>query len=305
MMSTHLALQATQLPRSAGIDASWMQFWFTPADSRPLAMVRVLSASVALLLWWSYLADLQVWLGPEGVLPTEMVAQWRLNGGFSLFDFARSAVAVWVLFGITGVCFLLLMCGLCTSLVALLAAVFWASLMLAAPMLAGPADDCLAVLLWCLAIGPAGNFFSIDRWLSLRGGQPIAMPSWRASIALGLIQVHASVISGAMFLAQLKGDVWWDGSAAWWLAVRSESPLMNVQGALAQSDYLMNAVTHSITLFEILFAIGLWITPLRPIVATAGLLAWPLIGILAGEPLWGLTMVIFAVPSCLTRPTSA
>ena len=136
MMSTHLALQATQLPRSAGIDASWMQFWFTPADSRPLAMVRVLSASVALLLWWSYLADLQVWLGPEGVLPTEMVAQWRLNGGFSLFDFARSAVAVWVLFGITGVCFLLLMCGLCTSLVALLAVVFWASLMLAAPMLA-------------------------------------------------------------------------------------------------------------------------------------------------------------------------
>jgi hypothetical protein len=33
-------------------------------------------------------------------------------------------------------------------------------------------------------------------------------------------------------------------------------------------------------------------------VSRAGLIAWPLIGVLAGEPLWGLALAIFAVPTC-------
>ena len=122
---------------------------------------------------------------------------------------------------------------------------------------------------------------------------------------MSLVKVHASVIAAAAVLAQLKGDVWWDGSAAWWLAARSESRLVDLTGLLAQSEYVMNLLTHAITLFEIVFAIGLWCAPTQRIVALAGLVAWPLIGGLAGEPLWGLTMAIVSlscVPWASKRP---
>ena len=97
---------------------------FKPTDSRPLALVRICTAAVALALWWGYAADLQAWFGP------------------------------------------------------------------------------------------AGEHFSIDRWLGDRAGRPAPGPSVRASIAGGLLKVHASAIAVAAVLAQLKGDAWWNGLAS-------------------------------------------------------------------------------------------
>jgi hypothetical protein len=160
-------------------------------------------------------------------------------------------------------------------------------------MLAGPADDCLSVLLWCLAAGPCGGDLSLDRLLAARAGREWpAATSW-AGVALGLLRVHASAIALAAVLAQLKGDAWWNGTAAWWLASRAGA--VDLRGAYQGSEYLMNLVSHAIVAFEILFAVGIWFTATRQTVAAIGLVAWPLIGVLAGEPLWGAAMAIFAV----------
>ena len=283
---------------TGGMAATWVRFWFEPADARPLAVVRILAAFLGLLLWWSYCGDLQAWFGPQGVLPVEVVEQWRSRFVFSLYDRATTAASLWAVFGATGLAFLLLLLGIGTPFVAVAAAVLWASLLHRGPMLAGPADDCLAVLLWCLALGPAGRHCSIDRWLADRASRPPPPPppTVRARIALSLLQVHASSITAAALLAQAKGDVWWDGSAAWWLAVRPGSRLVDLTGLLAGSEYLTNLVTHAISAFEIAFAIGIWFTASRRGVARVALVAWPLVGLLAGEPLWGLAMAIFAVP---------
>ena len=122
---------------------SWNRFWFTPADVRPLAVVRMVTAMLALLLWWSYAADVQAWFGPRGVLPVDTVRQWRTPAGFSLYDAATSSIAVAGLFHGTGLVFLLLFAGLGTTVVAPLAAVLWASLLHRGPMLAGPAPRLL------------------------------------------------------------------------------------------------------------------------------------------------------------------
>jgi hypothetical protein len=53
--------------------------------------------------------------------------------------------------------------------------------------------------------------------------------------------------------------------------------------------------------FEILFAGGLWFDVTRRLVARAGLVAWPVIGILAGEPFFGLALAIFCVPDAARR----
>ena len=285
----------------AAVGDAWNRFWFSPADSQPLALVRIGAAAIALAAWWSYAADLQAWFGPAGVLPADTVREWRPPTGFSLFDWAVTPLALNALFGATGVVFALLLVGFATPVVAPLAAVLWASLLHRGPILAGPADDGLSILLWCLAIGPAGEYVSLDRWLANRAGRPVPAAGWRASISEGLLQVHATAIAVGAVLAQLKGDVWWNGLAAWHLATGPRSGAAGLVPWLERSEYLTNLLTHGVTAFEILFAIGMWCGPTQKLVARVGLVGWPLVGLLAGEPLWGLAMALFALPLAVRR----
>jgi hypothetical protein len=285
----------------AAIGDAWNRFWFSAADSHPLALVRIGAAAIALAAWWSYAADLQAWFGPAGILPVETVREWRSPHGMSLFDWAVTPATLTMLFGATGVVFALLLFGFATPLVAPLAAVLWASLLHRGPMLAGPADDCLSILLWCLAIGPAGEHFSVDRWLAWRAKRPAPAAGWRASVSQGLLQVHATAIAVAAVLSQLKGEVWWNGLAAWYLAASPRSGAGGLLPLLERSEYLTNLLTHGVTAFEILFAIGLWCPPAQRLVARSGLIGWPLVGLLAGEPLWGLAMALFALPLAVRR----
>jgi hypothetical protein len=275
---------------------TWLRFFIAPAAAEPLAAVRILTAVLGLLLAWSYAGDLQRWFGPEGMIPVETARQWRPAFGLSLFDLATTSAAVTAVFATLVIAFILLAVGLMTQVAAVAAAVLWASLLHRGPMLAGPADDCLAVLLWCVALGPSGQAWSVDRLLADRWAKPPALPTVRARLALALLQVHAVAIAVAGLLSQLKGDVWWDGTAAWWLAGRADSRLVDLTAAFTGSEYLMNLVTHAITGFEAVFAVGLWFASTQVPLARAGLLAWPLIGLLAGEPLWGFAMAIFCVP---------
>lgn len=278
---------------SSTIEATWTRFWFEPADPRPLALVRMATAMLALVLLASYSADLDAWFGRGGMIPADPAAAWRAPWSWSLFDLARSSGSLRLLFGITAVVMALLGVGLVTPVVSLAAPILWASLLHRGPMLAGPADDCVAVLLWCLAIAPSGAAWSLDRWF--RGRTESPQPSVRGRIALGLIQVHAAAISLASLLAQLEGDVWWDGTAAWWLAARAESRVVDLTSLFARSEYACNLVTHGITAFEAVFAVGIWFAATQTTIARIGLVAWPLIGVLAGEPWWGIAMAIMCV----------
>jgi len=286
----------------ATLAGAWDRFWFTPRGGWPLAVVRIGAAVVGLALWWSYAADLQVWFGPDGVLPIETVRQWRGPFAWSIFDIGSSPRVLTLLFAGLGLAFVLLLIGLGTPVVAPLAALLWASLLNRGPMVAGPADDCLSVLLWCLAIGPAGSHLSLDRWLRDRAGRPAAVRTARAGIAQGLLQVHAAAIALGALVAQLKGDAWWDGLASWYLAVGPQSRVAGLAPLLEDSEYLTNLLTHGITAFELLFATGLWFATTQRLVARAGLVGWPLVGLLAGEPLWGIAMALFALPLALRRP---
>lgn len=278
----------------SGIASTWMQFWFAPARLRPLAAVRMLTGLLGLVLAWSYADDLLTWFGPDGMIPPDVAAGWRPRWGVSLYDVAATPAAVVGVFAAMIAAFVCLVVGLASRLAAVVAAVLWASLVHRGPMLAGPADDCLSVLLWCLAVGPCGGDLALDRLLAIRRGAPAIDTSPWARLSLGLLAVHAAVITAATVLAQLKGDAWWNGTAAWWLASRAGA--VDLRDAYRASEYLMNLVTHAIVAFEILFATGLWFAPTRRLVARIGVVAWPVVGLLAGEPLWGVAMAVFAVP---------
>ena len=279
---------------SDAIGATWNRYWFTPADPRPLAIVRILAGCLALALWWSYFDDLDAWFGPTGIISRELLDGWRSPWAVSLFDFASGPALLRGAWAAGAVVLAMLTVGLATPVASVLAAIFFSSLLHRGPMLVGPADDIVAVILWCLAIGRAGDALSIDRLLAARAGQAAPPATVRTRVALGLLQVHAAVIAAAAAVAQLKGDVWWDGTAAWWLATRSGSRVIDMTGLLARSEYVTNLITHAIPVWELLFAVGVWFLPCRRLLVAAALVAWPLIGMFAGEPSWGLAMAVLS-----------
>ncbi|MEI6240054.1 MAG: hypothetical protein WCR51_06670 [Planctomycetia bacterium] len=287
------------------IGATWTRFWFTPAGAWPLAAVRIVGGLVALALWASYAWDLETWFGPSGMISPALLGAWRSPYALSLFDGTTSSSALMIAYGVGGLALLAVTIGLATPVASVLGAVAFASLLHRGPMLVGPADDVVAVMLWCLAIGRSGDALSVDRVLGTWLGRPVPRPTVRTRIALGLLRVHAAVIAGAAALAQLKGDVWWNGTAAWWLAARAESPLVDLTGVFLQSEYLVNLVTHAIVLFEAVFAVGIWFPAMRRILVPAALVAWPLIGLVAGEPFWGLALAVLSVGCLPTAVESA
>jgi len=292
----------------AAVVAAWEGFWFAAADARPLALVRIGTTAIALALWWSFAADSGAWLGPTGLLPLDAVRGWRSPAAVSLFDVATTPAAARILFFAVGATLVALLVGAGTVVIAPAAAVAWATLLNRVPMLAGPADDVVAVLLWCLAVGPCGDHFSLDRWWGDRrraGDPPAPTTTWRASLSLGLLQVHVSAIAAAAAVSQLKGDAWWNGRAAWYLASSPRSRLGGIAPLLASSAYLGDVVTHTIILFELALAVGVWFAPARRPLARLAVVAWPLVGLLAGEPWWGAGLAVMALPMALSTSLPA
>lgn len=292
---TKLARMSAATSLADSIGATWTEFWFTPAGPWPLALVRILGGLLALALWASYAWDLETWFGPFGMISPGLLDAWRSPYAGSLLDLTTSSAGVLIVYGLGGLVLLAVTLGLASPVTTVLGAIAFASLLHRGPMLVGPADDVVAVILWCLAIGRSGDALSVDRLIGGWLGRPAPQPSIRTGIALGLLRVHAAVIAGAAALAQLKGDVWWNGTAAWWLTARAESSLVDLTGVFLRSEYLMNLVTHAIVVFEILFAVGLWFPAVRRVVVPTGLVAWPLVGLIAGEPYWGLALAVLTL----------
>ena len=130
-----------ETPFTQTVGETWTRYWFTPADPRPLAIVRILAGGLALMLWLSYAADLQAWFGPAGIVSPDLLDQWRSGWAASLFDFAVAPAVLTALYAAGAVVLALLTVGLATPVVSILAAIFFSSLLHRGPMLAGPADD--------------------------------------------------------------------------------------------------------------------------------------------------------------------
>ena len=94
------------------------------------------------------------------------------------------------------------------------------------------------------------------------------------------MQVHLALIYGAMFIAQLEGEAWWQGTALWWIMARPDSRLVDFTGVSNSGnltfEYLINFGTHAILVFEIGFALLIWNSLARPIFLVVGchLLGW-------------------------------
>jgi hypothetical protein len=254
--------------------ASWNQFWFTPGDPLPLGVLRIGVGLLALYLTATYGFDLRAFFDPQtGLLPLDTVIQIlsqtdRGAARFSYFDYATDGTTLQVLHYVGVAVVAAFVVGFQTRITSILTWIVFISYFHRGPHLTTIAEPVVAFLLLYLAIGPSGATLSVDDWLRRRREgdryRP-APPSYLATVALRLIQVHTGLVYFLIFCGKLQNnDTWWNGTAVWWLIARPESCLVNLR-FLADAPYLINLWTLLIVLFELAFALLIWNRTARPL----------------------------------------
>jgi hypothetical protein len=294
--------------------SSWNRFWFTPADPETICLLRILVGLAALYFVASHTADLVVWFGPDGLLPAETVR--RLTGmsaagplgapqpvfRWSYLYLMESETLLWSAHVIGMIIVGCFAAGLFSRLAAVLSLIVVLSYVHRAPLIVGPFDAVLPLLLFCLCWGPTGARWSLDQRLRTRRRagreQPVdaaatmvPSASTAANISQRLLQVHVAALYLLMAATQLAGQVWWAGEAMWWLIARAESRLVDLS-FLSQHMVLVNAWTHGIVLFELAFGLLIWHRLARPLLLVLAPLLWLPWALVTGHVSFSLLMLI-------------
>lgn len=290
------------LPEKVG--DGWNRFWFTPSNPLPASVLRILVGIACLYCIGSYTWDLNRWLGPDGLMPPAAVAgaiyentQSENTFHYSIFNYTRDIAQVWIVHVLSLLAALAFTVGAWTTISGW--ATFAALIMYFQrnPLVTSEFEPVLVFLTLYLAITPAGAYFSVDRWLANKNAARDAeQSSWRTTLGMRLLQIHLSGLYIAMALAQLSAGTndlhtWWVGEAAWSLAARGDTPLVDFTW-MRSYLYLINAWTHAIVLGEVAIGLLLWNTTLRPLILLVSIVHWTMLALLTGLVPYAVLMMI-------------
>lgn len=241
--------------RPAGAVAAWDRFFFTPADPRPLGLIRI--AVGALLAWsWAWLGvDLRATVGSDGWAEPAAALERLPAGGWSVW-FAVPDGLVYPVWGVGLAALVALTLGVGARWAAPIAWVLVVSTMRRAPVTLFGFDNVIAT--WLLYLAVSGG-----------GGQAYALrpsgrrPSVAANLGLRLIQLHLCLIYASAGLAKLQGRPWWDGTAVGMLLGNSEFRAFDL-GFLADHPRWLELATHGTVWLEIVYPALVWFRGWRP-----------------------------------------
>lgn len=272
----------------------WSDFWFTPADPAPLALLRVLAGGMVFYSHVVWGLQLQALLGPEGWNSAELIQQLQRNTW--AFSFWWSVPVEWMLTVHIACLVVLAMfwAGCLTRCTSILAMAIHISYSNRAQLSDYGLDQITSILLLYLAIGPSGAMYSVDQFLRRRFLGPqsslAVSPSVSAGLALRLIQVHYCVIYFFAATAKLQGPAWWTGEAMWRAFANYEYQSTDMTW-LAEYPWVLQLVTHVTILWELSFAYLIWVRPLRPLMLAIGVAVHLGIGACMGMWTFGLMMI--------------
>lgn len=244
--------------------AAWDRFFFTPADPRPLGLIRI--ATGLLLLWslGSMAADLDGFLGSRGWADQSVLSEMRKSSEaleWSLWDAVPDRMLP-VAWGGAMLVLLAFTLGLASRVTAPLAWAIAVSTSRRNPLVLYGFDQIVG--LWALylaACGASGRAYSLDRLIARRRGRgspPEATIG--ANLGLRLIQISLAIIYGAAGLAKVRGMSWWDGSAVLKTLGNAEfrpfdlTWILGLPGGL----YSLNLATHLGLWTELLYPVLIW-----------------------------------------------
>lgn len=292
-----------------GAVSGWNRFWFASADPATLGLIRILAGAMLLythLVWTLGLTDFfgaDSWTSPRAAsiaLPDSGMYAW------SYFWLLRSPAALSAVHLTALVIFTMLMLGIFSRVVSVLAYLAAVSYVNRVPGALFGLDQINCMLAMYLMIGPSGGAYSLDRLRLPRGAdgsRPPATPSTSANLATRLIQIHMCVIYFFAAMGKLRGDSWWNGHAMWLSIANLEYQSLDVTW-LAHWP-LLSAIATQITVYwELFFCVLIWPRMTRPIVLALAVPVHLGIALCMGMITFGLIMLVGClsfVPSWLVR----
>ncbi len=282
----------------AGVDG-WNRFWFTPSDPATLSLIRILSGAMLLYTHLVWTLGLEAFLGKNSWVSPEAAQQALAppsgrSYAWSYFWLIDSPAALWAVHVAALIVFAMLLLGLASRVVSVLAYVAAVSYVNRLPGALFGLDQVNCMLALYLMIGPSGAAYSLDRWIAARRAGhalPPAAPSVSGNIAIRLIQLHMCVIYFFAGLGKLQGDSWWYGDALWGAVANLEYQSLDATW-LAAWPLTLALLTQVTVYWELFFCVLVWPRILRP--ATLSL-AIPLhlgIAFFMGMITFGLAMLI-------------
>lgn len=276
---------------------AWDRFWFTPGRPHTLALVRILGGGMLLythLVWSIGLTDFlgaTSWITAETAAKLGEGADGR-NFTFSYLSYVQSPLLLWVLHIAALVVFAMLMLGLYTRVVAVLAFVITLSYCHRLTGSLFGLDQINALLAMYLMLAPCGAVYSLDRWLADRRGLP-PLPSAHVmtTIATRLIQIQMCVIYLFGGIGKMRGELWWDGSAVWFAAANLEYQSISLTW-LVHYPWLIALLTHITVFWETFYPVLIWPRLTRPVFLAMAVPVHLGIAIFLGMPTFGLVMLI-------------
>ena len=287
--------------------AGWNRFWFTPADPATLSLIRLLAGAMLLYTHLVWSLGLEDFFGSGAWVSQDAAGDFRGPGyAWSYFWLIESPTLLWTVHIAALIVFAMLMLGLFTRVVSVLA--FFASLSYIGrvPGALFGLDQINTMLAMYLMLGPSGAYFSLDRvWKRWKSGavEP-PQPSVSANVAIRLIQLHMCIIYLFAGMSKLTGLSWWNGTAMWLAMANLEYQSLDMTW-MARWPRLINFMTHLTIFWELYYCALIWPRRLRPLMLV---LAVPMhlgIALCLGMMTFGLVMLIgnlaFVPPAFIHR----
>jgi uncharacterized membrane protein YphA (DoxX/SURF4 family) len=280
---------------------AWDEFWFTPTNPATYSAIRVLAGAMLLYthLVWTY--DLEAFFGQDGWLPPSLMQEMDRPPGsdaparwnWSYFNHIDSPALLWTVHIGALVVFFLLTIGLFSRTMAVLA--FIATISYSNRITPGAffgLDTINSMLAMYLIVGPCGARYSLDRLWRMRRGRPAEPPpSVAANVGIRLIQLHMCIVYLFSGIGKIRGEDWWNGSAAWISLANTEYQTLDMTW-IGDHLYLINFLTVSTVFWELSYCALIWPRLTRPWMLLMAVLVHGGIIFALGMPTFGLVMLI-------------
>lgn len=272
-----------------GISDGWNAFWFQPADSSPLTLIRI---GTGLLLFYSQI----VWalsspsfFGPSAWLSAAANESIRTSAwAVSPLWLVENNPALLCLTHLTAIISaLLLTVGLYSRAAAVLSFLLTAAFANRNPAALYGFDQVLGLLTLYLCVHPGHDRLSLDQQRTRRTAQP----SVSAGIALRLIQLHLCLLYAVAGLSKLKGAAWWSGVAFWGAVGSADYQTIDLTW-LVHWPLLINLLTHLVLAWEVSYCVLIWNRLWRPVVLSLAAAVHLGIGLCFGMMPFGLAMLV-------------
>lgn len=277
------------------IARSWDEFWFRPANTIPLEIVRIGVGSALLFHYAMATPFLFDFWGNDGWMPREaaknlIVEPW-MQSVFYYFSAPWQWIAFHAFFLSALTAFVL---GWHTKWVKWIVLIGHISYVYRCLQVSYGAQSIAACLLLVLCVGPCGRAISLDRVRAVRAAKrkdltamlPAYVSPW-ANACTRLIQLQMVTLFFWSGVYKIRGDDWWGGDAVWLAFMLNEFYNPVLVWVFAHQYWIVNAATYAVITVEIAYAFLIWRQRTRPFMLTAAIL-------LHLSFMFGLGLVYFA-----------